>query len=57
MPQHVNVNRKRQPSGFAAPLNHAPDAHAPDAHTPKGMAALIHERIAGFDAFRGVGPP
>ena len=49
MAQHVNVDRERQLGGLASPLNHASDAHAPE-----GVAALVHEYVAGFSAF---GPP
>jgi hypothetical protein len=27
MPQHVDMKRERQPSGFASPLNHTSNAH------------------------------
>jgi hypothetical protein len=45
MPQHVNVNRKRQIGDLATPLDHASDAH-----TAKRLTALVHEYVGRPDA-------
>jgi hypothetical protein len=44
MPQHVDMHRERQPSGFPGPLNHASDAHAAE-----GLATLIDEDVGPLD--------
>ena len=46
MPQHVDMHRKRQPSGLASPLNHASDAHPAE-----GLATLIDEHVGPFPPF------
>jgi SAM domain (Sterile alpha motif) len=43
MPQHVDMDRKRQPSGFPSPLNHACNAHP-----AQRLAALIDEYVGGL---------
>ena len=43
MPQHVHMNRKRQPSGLASTLNHSADAEA-----AKGLPALIHKDVGAL---------
>ena len=47
MPQHVDMNRERQPGNLASPFNHASDAHAAE-----GLAALVNEDIGGLDPVR-----
>ena len=47
MPQHVNVNRKRQVGDLATPLDHASDAH-----TAERLSALVHEYVGRPDALR-----
>ena len=44
MPQHVDMDRERQASGFRGPLNHASDAHAAE-----GLATLIDEDVCPLD--------
>ncbi len=41
VPEHVDVNRERQPSGFASPLNHASNAHPAER-----LAALVDEDVS-----------
>ena len=52
VPQHVNVNRERQPGGFAGMFDLARNAHAPER-----LAALIDEHIVGLDALGRIGTP
>jgi hypothetical protein len=40
MPQHVDMDRERQSSGFPGPLYHASDTHPPER-----LAALIDEDV------------
>jgi Resolvase, N terminal domain len=40
MPQHMDMDRERKPSGFPSPFNHASNAHAAE-----GLAALIDEDV------------
>ena len=49
MPQHVNVNGKRQVGDLATPLDHASDAH-----TAKRLTALVYEYVGRPDALRRV---
>jgi hypothetical protein len=42
----LDVDRERQPSGLASPLDHASDAHAAE-----GLATLIDEDVGRFDPF------
>jgi ABC transporter substrate binding protein len=49
MPQHVNVNRKRQVGDLATPFDHASDAH-----TAERLTALVHEYVGRPDALRCV---
>jgi hypothetical protein len=44
MPQHVDMKRERQPSGFASPLNHTSNAHPAER-----LAALIDEDVGPLD--------
>jgi hypothetical protein len=44
---HNTMNRKRQPSGFATPLNHTSNAHPVER-----LAALIDEDVGGLDPVR-----
>ena len=44
MPQHVDMYRERQPSGFPGPLNHACNPHAAE-----GLATLIDEDVGPLD--------
>ena len=46
MPQHVDMHRERQPSGFSSPLNHASDAHPAER-----LATLIDEYVRPFPPF------
>jgi hypothetical protein len=41
MPQHVDMHRERQPSGFSSPFNHASNTHPAE-----GLPALIDEDIS-----------
>jgi len=41
VPQHVDMHRERQPSGFASPLNRAGDAHAAER-----LTALVDEHVS-----------
>jgi hypothetical protein len=52
VPQHVDVNRERQPRGFAGMFNLARNTHAPER-----LAALIDEHIFGLDALGRLGAP
>ena len=47
MPQHVDMDRKRQPSGFASPFNRASNARAPER-----LAALIDEDVSRLSPVR-----
>jgi transposase len=49
MPDHVDVNRKRQLGGFTGSLDHACNPHA-----TKRLASLVHEHPSRFDALLGV---
>ena len=46
MPQHVDMHRERQPSGFSSPFNHASDAHPAER-----LATLIDEYVCPFPPF------
>ncbi len=45
------VNRERQPSGFASPLNHASNAHPAER-----LAALVDEDVSRASAILGLLP-
>ena len=49
MPDHVDVNRKRQLGGFTGSLDHAGDPHATER-----LTALVYENPSRVDATLGV---
>jgi len=49
MPQHVNVNRKRQLGGLTGALDHAGDPHSAER-----LRALVYENPSRVDATLGV---
>jgi hypothetical protein len=47
MPQHVDMNRERQPSSLASPLYHASDTHPAER-----LGALIDEHVGRLNPVR-----